>query len=164
MNPEQNTEVADRKTPLWQTTLTSIREVGLAYGAKFDMPWLENALNAERNTLSFGSGISAINDEIIEEGYYLSSRDQSGLYYVVVTPERAEGVCDSFGYRATRCLRRQVTLLGGVLTNPTANLAEDQRRRLESKQEKSAFRLVMLRRSERIRQIVTKHAPKLLNP
>ena len=139
-----------------------MRESGLHYGMKFDVKWLENQLNCEYESISFGAGISAINDEIIADGYYLSARNQSGQSYTACSPENAEGVCDSFGAKANRCLRRQVTLLGGVLSNPTANLAEDQRRRLESKQEKAAFKLVMLRRASAIQRLVKAHDPKLL--
>ncbi len=159
---EQQTEVAQRTAPLWQTTLKAIRDAGLHFGARFEISWLENQLNCQRDSIAFGVGISQINDDVIPEGYYLSSRNQAGQCYTVITPENAECVADAYGRGAFRALRRQAQLCGGLLKNPTANLAADQRRRLESKQEKAAFRLVMLRRSESIRRIITEHSPKLL--
>lgn len=163
MNPaESNATLDTRPVALWQTTLSAMREDGLCFGKTYSLAWLENQLNRRSDHIGFGAGIAAINDELIEEGYYLSSRNQNGQGYQIVTVENAEAVGDAWGRDAHRRLRRQITILSGLLKNPESKLNDQQKRRLESKQEKAAFKLTLLRRADKFRQLAQQHAPKLI--
>lgn len=154
--------IEGRQLPKWQSTLKAIRAEGLNFGKPFTRPWLEQQLDATWDSIQFGGAIARINDELISDGYYLTSRNQDGRAYLVANPEAAEAICDNRVRSAFRDVRRAIKYRKGVLTNPNANLSAEQRRRLESKQEKDAVRLCLMQRSEKVRQVVVQHQPRLL--
>lgn len=141
-----------------------MREQGIAYNVAFAVPWLEEKLRCKADSIEFGTAISCINDEIIEQGYYLSARDTGGREYRILPPSNTEDVADARVRRSFREMSRAMKLFGGIARNETANLDAEAKRRLESKEEKAAVRLVLMRRPVAIAGAVSKHSPKLLNP
>ena len=152
-----------RKLPLWETCLANMRERGIGFGSVFETKWLEGQLSAASETLEFGASVSRINDELLDYGFYLSSRNQNGKRFVICDPEAAEAVADSRIRRSFKELSRGVRLFSGVLFNPNANLTETAKRRLSTKAERNAVRLLMLKRSHAVERVVNKHDPKILS-
>jgi hypothetical protein len=157
---EQMTEVL--RLPLWEGCLDKIRESGLAYGKHFPMAWLESELRCPPNTIEFGVAISNINNELLDEGYYLTAREQQGAGYVVAHPDRAESVADNWQRESFRCMAKAIRLTNGILANDAAQLDAATRRRLEKKAERNAVRLALMNRATSVAKCIERHAPKLL--
>lgn len=161
----ENPEVAPvKRYPLWESCLETIRERGLlAYGSRVPMDFLVESLGCPVNSIEFGAAMSAINDEIIADGYYLSARDQGGACYLVVSPETAEHVADANVRKSFKSIRRAIKLFHGLQHNPAANLSAEAKRRLASKEEKNAVRLALMQRPMSVHNVISKEAPKTLS-
>jgi hypothetical protein len=160
MNEQTQNEVT--RLPLWESCLDKIREHGIGYGVKFTTAWLESQLKCAANTIEFGIAIANINEQLIDEGYYLTAREQKGSGYVVAQPDRAEAVADNWQRESFRCMHKSIRLTNGILSNTDAQLDADARRRLEGKAERNAIRLALMSRATSVAKCIEKHAPKLL--
>ncbi len=141
--------------PLWRDLLKCLRKEGLTFGAHFAIKWMEEKLDCPVDDIRFGAAICKINDQIVDEGFYLSRRGTKGEFYYVVPEEEAPERLDAGRRQINRLAAKQVAYSAGILANPAARLKPETRKRLEHAQEKDAVRLALLSR---------RNPQKLLNP
>lgn len=140
MNFVEENDVSVRRLPLWKDTLEKMEP--LEFGKLWKTPWLEAALEAPHGTIQFATGIMKINDVLRPQGYKLVSRGQRGTCYHILPAEAVADELLAEANKARQCLRRACELGNGVLLNPTAQLSEAERQRIDRLNQKNASRLL----------------------
>jgi len=135
----------DAYPALWVRLVDEMIDGGITFGTKYEMRYLCERLACHHESIEFGIAISNINDELIESGLYLSSREQRGEGYIVLMADGAESVARSRVRRSFREMARACKLFGGIARNPEAQITEETRQRLLKCEEKSAIRLALMR-------------------
>jgi len=130
---------------LWVRLFDEMIENGITFGTQYPIGYLEERLALKGDSMAFGVAITAINDELSASGLYLSARDQGKAGYVVLLEEGAEMIAQARVRRSFREMHRAQALFGGIARNPVANISDKMRERLLKCEEKSAFRLAMMR-------------------
>jgi hypothetical protein len=159
MNENEKTEGL-RRLPLWRTCLEELRARGqIQYGATIDATYLEQALDCSRDSIEFSFLVSNIRHELLEDGYYLSGRGQSGNQFVILPPASNADVMTAYAREAANALKRGVIL--GTNTR-LDTLSEADRKRHESVLERIATKAALVSRSQQIAKALRKSNPKLL--
>lgn len=134
-------------------------EDGVEYGKTYEAKFFEERLRSSRDTMQFGLAISEIRRSLEGKGFYLSGRGQKGNQFIILPPESNQHVLEGYQRAALDAMRRGV-ILG---TNTRIDLLSDKdRRKHESILEKMAFRAVLMQRSQAVKKVLVKHAPKIL--
>ena len=147
------------RLPLWRSALDEMLDNGVEHNQIIESEWFEKRLRTTRDTMAFGLGVSEIRRELETHGYYLSGRGHKGTQFIILPPENNADVMNSYQRAAIDALRRGV-ILG---THTRIDMLKDaDRRRHEALLEKIGFRSVLIARSQTIKKVIEKHAPKLL--
>jgi hypothetical protein len=170
MSEESQIEAGD--WPLWRIVLREIRERSdYGYGMQIDVAWLEGRLNSKRDSSEFAFAFLCVKQEIEdEEGYYLGMQtiqdpETAIRHEVCQIPSASDHglrVAQTFEAKQMRYCKRALQIRQKTLNNPSANLSDSERERIEGQTKTAAIRLVLLRRQKSVIKHLTKHSPKLL--
>lgn len=148
--------------PLWKNALAEMRENGLTYGNTWEASFFEKHFRQQRTAKEFAFEMMALRSEIErEDGYYLKSSEDGALWHVVKAAE-CEAVASNFDRKMRRYAVRSINLRSATLLNPAAELTPAERQQMEASLERASIRLVLIARSQSVADVVSKHAPKLL--
>lgn len=157
-SPKHQNEVI--RLPLWKSAFEEMQKQGVHYGQTWPAEFFETYLRCKRDDMRFGLAISEIRRELEKEGFYLSGRGQNGNQFVVLQPENNVDVMAQYQRAAADALKRGV-ILG---TNTRLDTLKDaERKRHESMLERMAVKSILLSRSGRIKSVLHRHAPALLD-
>jgi hypothetical protein len=151
-----------RTLPLWKAVCEEML-AAVAFKARWDFTWLETQLECKRETNEFKFAMMAIRSEIeLQTGYYIE-QDSSESCYQVRDEHGHEAKCEALDAMPRRSLIRSINIRTALLQNPTAQIADQDRKRIEKRLEIAATRLVLMSRAVSISQLVQKHKPNLLD-
>lgn len=157
--------------PIWKICLRKMRsEDQYGYGAVWPTEYFERELSARRDTMDFAFQMLSLRKEIEDEdGYYLQAQTienevtkEKTEQYVIPAAACHEDIAVNFESKMRRYANRSVSLRNATLCNPTAELEDSVRKKMEGRLEIAATRLVLLARERSLGGWVKKHAPKLL--
>lgn len=150
------------KLPLWRNALDKIREAGLTYGKTWQSDFFEKELRCDRDSKEFAFAMMAIRQEVErDDGFYIKSEENGARWSIVAAPDH-ESVAQTFDTKVRRYAVRSINLRSATLMNPEANLTEDERRKMEHNLEKASLRLILMSRAQSVANVVSEHAPSLL--
>ena len=159
---ETNTQNETVRLPLCKSALETMREQGMSYGSQWKVEFFEQHLRCPKDNNAFQFAMLALRDALEkEDGYYLR-QTENGLIWEIPTAIGHEETAQTFDSRLRRYAVRSINLRSATLTNPQAQLSEDERRRMESNLEKAAMRLCLISRQQSILKVVNQYAPALL--
>jgi len=141
MNTEDYETEGVTKLPLWQNAVDEMIETGIDYGKVYPAEFFEKHLKCDRNTMSFGLGVSHIRRSLEDLGYYLTGRGQKGDQFVIVENTSNQGVGNCYMRRARDCFDRAFTLL---VNTKQEGMTVEEKRRHDATAEKVAIRRALL--------------------
>ena len=144
-----NNDTALVRLPLWKSFLDGLRQRGeLSYGATWDVSVFESAFRCKADDEQFDFQVLAMRQEVEEnDGFYLH---QSGSKFYIPTAAEHEDVARVFETKLKRYSRRAVNIRHATLTNETANLTDEERRKMENGHARAAIRLALLCRQRKL--------------
>lgn len=150
------------RLPLWKRCLEQMRAEGLGYGKVWKAAFFEEVLRTPRTRPQYSFEMMELKQAIEkEDGYYLQSSESGELWSIPQAPDH-EWVCQRIERGIRRDAVRVINLRSATLLNPTAELEEGDRMRMEHNLEKAATRLVLMARQKSVVKALQAAAPKLL--
>ena len=151
------------RLPLWKNVLKNMRDDGLAYGKVWPASYFEAWLMCEHNSREFDFAMLSIKSQIeTEDGYYLQSSNDGNLWSIPSAADH-ETVCERFDRNVKSFAIRAVLLRDSTLANPTAQLTDQERAKMEKRMEIAGNRLALLNKTATITRAIKKRSPKLLD-
>jgi hypothetical protein len=157
--------------PLWRVALVNLRNRSdFGYGMQVEVSWLEKEMCCRRETSEFAFNMLEMREAIEQEdGFYFGLQTiiepETGVrkeFYFIPSAAEHENVCANFERKMRRLAGRAVDLRNKTLSNPDAEMTEQQRQKMEKSCEVAAFRTLLLQRERKALGVIRKHAPKLL--